>query len=243
MKVVRLPFTPMVGYIPHKIVPAIWVKSTVFFLNGKPAILKFAFKKVPSPTTSTASPEETTEATEMFNTQVTMSLHKKLSPTPQKIPQLKQQQETRKNCPKKKVTYLVKIHLEKHRSLLPSHTFVSFQWWSETGYQDRSFLPTIFFPEQFEPHHWGVYQPMVFSIPFVFFGFTKTIVWIFWGAFSAPKICTVLEGCLAKLIRDLGWYGRCFQQRRKLEKGADEVYSCWMFSSQKVFLVVDEFFE
>ena len=106
------------------------------------------------------------------------------------------------------------------------------------------FFTNQIFPKQFEPHHWGVYQPMFFPSHLFFFGFTTTVKqWIFWGAFSAPKICTVLEGCLAKLIRDLGWYGSCFKQRRKMEKGADEVYSCWMFSLEDVFLVVDDFFE
>lgn len=110
-----------------------------------------------------------------------------------------------------------------------SHTFVSFQWWSETGYQDRSFLPTNFFPEQFEPTIGVFTNPWFFSIPFVFcWGSPKPFCEFSFGAFSAPKICTVLEGCLAKLIRDLGWW-------------ADEVYSCWMFSLEDVFLVVDDF--
>lgn len=31
-----------------------------------------------------------------------------------------------------------------------------------------------------------------------------------------------------------------FKQRRKLEKGVDEVYSCWMFSLEDVFLFLVE---
>lgn len=190
---------------------------------------------MPSPTTSTASPEEPQKQQKCSTNLRSQGLcTRKFLPPLKKTHNSNNNKRHVKTVRKKKKNIWSKFILKNIVLCYPLTHLSPFNDEVRPVTRIVLFYQPNFFRSNFNATIGVFTNPGVFPSHLFFFGGSPKPLnsEFYFGAFSAPKICTVLEGCLAKLIRDLGWY--VFLSRQKLEKGADEVYSCWMFSLEDV---------